>query len=125
MPATREKSNGQKIKTPGQILESLFESVEAYGGLKLELIKLKSLQSLTRVAASLVFQVIVYALIFLFVFILSIGIAFLLGEELGKPYHGFLIVAGFYLIAIVVFTMFFRTWIRRVVSNSIIKEVLE
>ena len=125
MPATREKSNGQNIKTPGQTLESLFESVESYGGLKLELIKLKSLQSLTRVAASLVFQLIAYALTFLFVFILSIGIAFLLGEELGKPYHGFLIVAGFYLIAIVVFTMFFRTWIRRVVSNSIIKEVLE
>lgn len=105
-------------------IESLFESVEAYGKTTLELAKLKALESASHVATSLVSRLMMGLVIILFVFVLNIGIALLIGDYLGKTYYGFFIVAAFYLIVGLITHFMLNNWIKKAVSNSIINSIM-
>jgi len=48
-----------------------------------------------------------------------------LGELLGKSYYGFFIVAGFYALLALIFSIFRKQLIKNPVNNSIIEQVLE
>ena len=113
------------METPASIVETLFEQVETYSKKTFELSKLKSVETTTIVAASLLTKMGVIVMISLFVLVLNIGIALLLGELLGKMYYGFFIVAAFYLLAGVVLHFFLDGWIKRPVSNYIIRQMLQ
>ncbi len=112
------------METPPNQLESLFEKAEAYTKTTFELSKLKALETTTRVLPSLVSWLSVAFMFFLFTLVLNIGIAFWLGELLGKPYYGFFIVGGFYLLAGIVFYFFLQSWIKKPISELIIKQAL-
>src|ERR1051325_12100122 len=107
------------------LIESLIERVEVYRKTTFELSKLKILEKTCHVAASLASRVCVIIVIFLFTLALNIGIALLLGEMLGKLYYGFFIVAAFYLVAGMLLHFFIRKWIKKAVSNLIIKQVIK
>ncbi len=109
---------------PGSF-EQLFERVEAYGKTTYELSKLKLLETTTVVVSSLIPRLGVLLTGTLFAIILTIGIAFWLGEMLGKIYYGFFIVAGFYLVAAIVLHFFMLKWIKKPVSDLIIKQALQ
>lgn len=113
------------METPVSIVETLFEKVETYGKLTFEATKLKSVETAATVATSLLTKMGVIVMISLFVIVLNIGIALLLGELLGKIYYGFFIVAAFYLLAGVVLHYFLHDWIKAPVSNFIIKQTLQ
>jgi len=113
------------METPASVIDTLINKVEAYSKTTYELAKLKLLESTTGILTALMAHFIVFSVIALFSLVLSIGIALLLGELLGKPYYGFFILAGFYLIVGVVFHFFIKRWIRTPVSNIIIKQVLK
>ena len=106
-------------------LESLYERIEAYGKTTYELSKLKSLETATLVATSLISRLSVIIMISLFVLVLNIGVALLLGELLGKSYYGFFIVASFYLTAGVVLHFYLHKWIKKPLSDLIIRQVLQ
>jgi hypothetical protein len=110
--------------TPGSI-EQLFERVEAYGKTTFELSKLKLLETTTVVVSALIPRLGVVLMGTLFTTFLTIGIAFLLGELLGKLYYGFFIVAGFYLLAAIVMHFYLHKWIKKPVSDLIIKQALQ
>ena len=101
------------METPASAIEILFERVEAYSKTTYELSKLKALETAAFVATSLVSRLSVILMISIFALVLNIGIALYLGELLGKSYFGFFIVAGFYLLAGVVFHFFLHRWIRK------------
>ena len=61
---------------------------------------------------------------FLCVIFLSIGVSFWLGEKLNNISYGFLIVAGFYAFAGIVFYLIFFKSIKKLISNSIIRKML-
>jgi hypothetical protein len=67
----------------------------------------------------------VIIMISLFALVLNIGIALLLGELLGKSYYGFFIVAGFYLVAGIILHFFLHKWIKKPISDLIIKQALQ
>ncbi|MFH0894209.1 MAG: hypothetical protein V2A54_07225 [Bacteroidota bacterium] len=113
------------METPLSSIESLFEQVKAYGKTTFELSKLKLLESTTIIVPSLLARMVVIIVISLFALVLSIGIALLLGELLGKSYYGFFIVAAFYLIAVIVLHFFLHKWIKKPVSELIIKQALK
>jgi uncharacterized membrane protein len=113
------------METPVSVVESLFEQVETYSKKTFELSKLKSVETAANVATSLLTQMGVIVMISLFVIVLSIGIALLLGELLGKVYYGFFIVAAFYLLAGGVLHYFLYGWIKTPVSNFIIRQTLQ
>ena len=61
----------------------------------------------------------------LFALIMNIGVALFLGELLGKLYYGFFIVAAFYLLAALILHFFMYKWIKKPISDLIIKQALQ
>lgn len=105
-------------------LEPLFERVEEYGKTSYELIRLKTVDKTAEVASTFISRGIALLLLCMFIVILNIGIALWLGDMLGKSYYGFFCVAGFYGIAGSVLYFFMHNWIKRVISNSIVSQML-
>jgi Putative Actinobacterial Holin-X, holin superfamily III len=106
-------------------LESLLESGEEFGKTSFELFKLKTLDKTTGLASGFVFIMVVTILFIIFFVMGTLGIALWLGEILGKLWYGFFIVAGFYAATGLVVYIFMRDWIKKLVSNSIIKHFLK
>ena len=126
MATSKQQVNGQEAVPSSQDPGTQWLSAaEAYGRIELELVKLRTVQVVTRVVATMALRVAILALAFLFVLLLSMGAGLLIGEWAGKPYYGFLVVALVYLVLIVIMTFFMGGWIRRQVRNAIIKELLK
>jgi len=113
------------METPADLIESLWEQTEDYGKTSYELSKLKVLESCILIVVSLVAKVGVILVASLFVLVFNIGIAFLLGDLLGKIYYGFFIVAAFYFLAVCILYFFLHKWIKGPISNLIINQVLQ
>lgn len=107
------------------LIELLFERVEEYGKTTYELSKLKLLKTTTVVAPSLISRLIVVFVILLFTLFFTMGVALYLGELLGKLYYGLFIISAFYLIVGIVFYFFLHKWIKKPISNLIIKQALD
>ena len=60
----------------------------------------------------------------MFVIIASFGIALWLGEECGKLYYGFYIVAGGYGVLGFVLYFLLHNWIKKGICDSIISQIL-
>jgi hypothetical protein len=111
------------METTTNSIESLFESVEAYGKTTYELSKLKALDATTTVASLLISRLVIMMLATLFVFILSIGIALMMGEMMGKTYYGFFIVAAFYLLAVIIAYYSLNNVVKKSMSNLIMSQL--
>ncbi|MGV8090296.1 MAG: hypothetical protein AB2L24_00340 [Mangrovibacterium sp.] len=107
------------------LIESLIEKGEQYGKTTLELLKLKTLDKSADVASDLVSWLIIVIFATLFFLILNIGIALWIGDLLGKSYYGFFVIAGFYAILTLIFSIFRKQLIKRPLNNSIITQVLK
>jgi hypothetical protein len=103
--------------------EALFERVENYAKTKIEITKLKAIDSAINVTASLIAKMGVVMVLSLFFLVFNIGIAIYLGEILGKLYFGFFIIAGFYLILGVVFHFYLHKWIKKPLADIIVKQI--
>lgn len=113
------------MEKPANSIESLYERAETYGKTTYELSKLKLLETTTIVTTSVIAKLSVILMISMFTFVLTIGIALWLGELLGKAYYGFLIVAGIYLLAAIVLHFFLHRWVKKPISELIIKQALQ
>jgi phosphoglycerol transferase MdoB-like AlkP superfamily enzyme len=113
------------MDTPANSIELLFERAEAYARTTFELSKLKLLETTNIVVTSVIARLSTILMIAMFSFVLSIAIALWLGDLLGKSYYGFFIVAGFYLIAGVVLHLFLHRWVKKPISELIIKQALQ
>ena len=102
----------------------LFVKAEEYGKTSYELFKLKALDKTAGVASTFVSRGAVVLFLSMFTVIINIGIAFWLGDLLGKIHYGFFCVAGFYAIIGSVLYFFMHNWIKKTVSNSIISQML-
>jgi ABC-type multidrug transport system permease subunit len=113
------------MKTPGSLINLLFEKIEEYGNTNYELTKLKLMKTATIIVPSLISSLIVVLVFFFFTLILSMGIAYWLGEFFGNLYYGFFIVAAIYLVVGIIFRFYLHKWIKKPISDSIIKQVLK
>jgi hypothetical protein len=107
------------------IFESLWYKVEELGLTTLELSKLKALETVTNVTTSMLSRITVIISILVFLLIFNIGVAFLLGDILGRICYGFFIVAVFYLIAAIILHFYLHIWIKNSVSELIINKALQ
>jgi hypothetical protein len=104
-------------------IESLLEKATDYGKISYELAKLKALDKTQEAVSSFIPHYVVSVVITLFVLFSGLGLAFWLGEILGKPYFGFLGVAAFFAFAGIVIHFFMHKWIKKFVANCFIKQV--
>jgi ABC-type uncharacterized transport system fused permease/ATPase subunit len=113
------------MENSAKLVESLLERAVEYGKTSYELVKLKALDKTSDVVSSFVPHTIVFVLITSFLLFLSLGLAFWLGEILGNICYGFFVVAAFYGIAAAVLHFFMHKWIKKLVCNYFIKQVLK
>jgi len=107
-----------------KLIETLFERTVEYGKTSFELVKLQALDKTTDVVSSFVPHSVVFVLVASFVLFFNVGLAFWLGEILGKVYYGFFVVAAFYGIIAIVIHFFMHKRLKKMVGNTMIKQML-
>lgn len=108
-----------------KLIESLLEKVTDYGKTTLELAKLKALDKTSDVVSSMLPRVFVCVLTAIFMLFISVGLAVWLGEILGKIFVGFFLVGALYGIAGIIMHFFMHDWLKKVVRDNFIKQVLK
>lgn len=103
---------------------SLFEKTSDYLETRINLYKLKAVDKTSDVLSTIISRLIIVLVFIMFIFVLNIGIALLLGEWLGKSYYGFFVLAGFYLIAGTVIMLMRKKWIKAPMMDKIIQKFL-
>jgi len=104
---------------------TLVERAEEYGETTVELFKMEAIDKSADVVSSLVSRLAVLLVVALFVIVLSIGLALWAGELLGKSYYGFFVVGGAYVLLALLLYSYRRSWLKKPVSNSIIRQMLK
>lgn len=108
-----------------KLIEKMLERAVEYGKTSFELVKLKALDKTSDVFSSLALHSVTFVLIASFMFFLNLGLAFWLGDILGKSSYGFFIVGGFYLLSVIIVYLFMRKWIIKTTRDFIIKRLLK
>jgi fatty acid desaturase len=108
-----------------KLIESLLERITDYGTTTYELVKLKALDKTTDAVSSFIPHSFVFVLIAIFMLFANLGLALWLGEISGKIFYGFLIVAAFYGLIGLIIHFLMHKWIKKLVSNYIIKHSLK
>jgi len=106
-------------------IESLFEKTGDYLETRIDLYKLKAVDTSSDIISSLVSKLVVLFVFIICIIALNIGIAFFLGELVGRIYYGFFIVAGFYFIAGLLFNSMRRKWFKEPIADNLIKKLLK
>ena len=117
---TQEKDNHVKDN-----IESLFEKAGDYIETRADLFKLRAVDKSTEILSALISKIIVAFVFVIFLFIVNFGIAFWLGELLGKTYYGFFALAGLYLITGLIFHYNRKKWFKEPLVNSFIRKFLK
>lgn len=102
---------------------NLLDKVENFIQTTTELVKLKAVDKLISVASNIVSGIVFSILVFFFLLAFNMGIAFWIGEALGKFYLGFFIVAGFYVLLIIILALFKNSIIKAPLTHSILKKI--
>lgn len=113
------------MESNAKLIEALLGKVTDYGVTSFELVKLKALDKTSDAVSTFVPHLVVFVIITVFMLFINLGIAFWIGDILGKIYYGFLIIAGFYAFIGVVLHFFMHQWIKKVICNYIIRIVLK
>jgi len=113
------------MEDKAKLLESLLVNATDYGRSSFELVKLKALDKTTDIVASCIPVSAALIIISTFMLFFSAGLAFWLGELLGKIYLGFFIVAAFYLITGSLTYLLMKNWVKKTACNYIIKQALK
>ena len=87
-------------------LNELNQNLQAFANTNAEYYKLQFFKQAMSGATSLVLFLILGALLFIGFFILSIAVAIAISEAIGSPSAGYFIVAGFYLVLIILILVF-------------------
>ena len=107
------------------MIESLFEKTVDYGKTSFQLVKLRTLSKTSDVVSSLLAHTVVLIFALLFMLFLSLGMAIWVGEILGNTFYGFFVVAAFYGLTGIFIHLFLHKWIKKLVSDRFIEQVLK
>ncbi len=106
-------------------IETLYERVVDYGKTSLDLLKLKAVDKTSDVSSSFVPLSVVFYFAGTVVLFLSLGLALWVGEMLDKMSYGFFAVAGLYGVVGVIFYIFLRKPVKRIIGNNMVKMLLK
>jgi len=115
----------EDMESNAKLIEALLEKVTDYGVTSFELVKLKALDKTSDAVSSFIPNLFVFIVLAVFILFINLGLAFMLGDILGKTYFGFLVVGGFYGIIGLVLHFFMHQWLKKVIWNYIIRIVLK
>lgn len=107
------------------MLADIFDKIQDYIAIQFDLVKLKSVGKVATAGNRIISGIIMFTLFAFFLFILSMGIAFWIGESIGHTYAGFLIVAGFYLLTIIVIYIFRKKLFHKLIQTNLTSQLLK
>jgi hypothetical protein len=108
-----------------KLIESLFEKAVDYSKTSITLFKLRTIEKSSEFVSLMVPYLIVVGFALSFMLFLNLGLAFWLGEILGQTCFGFIIIAGFYGVAGIFIRLFLYKWLKKLVRNQFINQVLK
>lgn len=108
-----------------KIVESLLERAVDYGKSSYELVKLKAIDKTSDGISSFLPNTVIFLVVCTVVLFINLGLAFWLGEYFGKSSFGFFIVAGFYIFIALILYLFMRKWLKRILYDFIIRQLLK
>ena len=111
------------MNNPATSIELLLEKAENFGKTSLELYRLKLLDKSTEAISQLITHLLVFMVVALFVFFISIGCSLYIGAYWGNNYYGFFAVGGFYLILALVIYAFRISLIKLPINNALIAQL--
>jgi phosphoglycerol transferase MdoB-like AlkP superfamily enzyme len=115
----------QDMDEKENVLSSLLDSVEEYGKTSFELFKLKRLDKASDIAGTVISRLTAIIAYLTFLLMASLGVAFWLGEVMGKIWYGFFVVAAFYgLVGLIVY-FFMHKSLKRIFADMIIHNSLK
>ena len=106
-------------------VESLVDRIKSYVETRIDLLRLKTIDKSSSFLSLLISMLVIILTGFIAIMLLSVGIALLLGDLLGKSYYGFFIVALLYLITGLVLYSSREKWLKAPIANSMIKKLME
>jgi len=106
-------------------LENLYQKIEDYIKLTIELGKLKTIDTTISVMTAMISKLSVLVMFSLFLLVLSMGLAFWFGELLGKIYYGFFVVGLLYLSVAILFNARMHKWLKKPLSEFIINQSID
>lgn len=104
-------------------LVSMLNETRNYVETRIDLIQYKTIDKTSRVAGSLLTSIILVAVGFLVLLTIGFGLALFIGERMGKPYYGFFIIGGIFLILVLFLYGFRRQWLKTPITNHIIRNI--
>lgn len=113
-------------KKLGQHFNNLSDDAKTYIKSELAFYKLDAYKKLIKATSSILRIVINSGIIVLMLTFLSIGVALLIGKLIGYYYVGFLIIAGFYLLILILMSLFGKRWVEKTVLkiyNNIFEDI--
>ena len=113
------------METYAKLIETLLEKTTEYGKTSVELMKLKVVDKTSDIVSTFIPHSIVFALGTSFMLFFNLGLAFWLGEILGKNFYGFIVVAAFYGLIGIILHLFLHQWLKKHIYNYIIKQLLK
>ncbi|MGE5406516.1 MAG: phage holin family protein [Methanosarcina sp.] len=106
------------------LFETLLEKSEDFSKTSLELLKLKAVDKFSDGASSAASKIAGLFFFLMFFMLLSVGLSLWLGDLFGKAWYGFFAMAGLYGILFAVLFFVKHNWLKKMVGNSIIKQML-
>lgn len=97
----------------------MLDTLRKYALKRIEFLKIEAVEKVSSAAGTVIYFVITLIAFVFFTVLFNFGVAFLIGKELNNYAYGFLIVAGFYLL-IVILTLIIKRWIINYVANNVI-----
>jgi ABC-type uncharacterized transport system fused permease/ATPase subunit len=107
------------------MIELLLDRATEYSKTSYELAKLKALDKTSDFVSSFIPQAIVFVLIISFLLFLSLGLAFWIGEILGRVCYGFFVIAASYFITGITIRFLCYNWLKRMIEKYFIKKVFK
>lgn len=104
-------------------VERLLEHIEEYGETRLDILVLSMQDKLSNVLSSIASILILGILTMFFLLFVSVSTAWWIGEILHSPSMGFLSVAGFYFLVVLVIYLNREKWIKLPIINALIKKI--
>ena len=97
----------------------MIETIKEYASKRIDLLKLEATEKSSLSAGIITFFVIMIIAFGFFIILFNFGVAFLIGEALKNNAYGFLIVAGFYFLVMVIIFFIRKRIIHSVADNVI------
>jgi hypothetical protein len=106
------------------LIESILESATNYGKNGYELAVLKLVDKASDRISGFIPQIVVLAFLAFFLLFINIAAALWIGKLLGEVYFGFFVISGLNLIFLFMYYFFMRKWLKRVLYDFIIRQLM-